>query len=350
MNNGQFVPPQQPVTTTQQQVPQQQSVFQPGQAPAVQQPLQAAPHPHATVYVPPVQPPPVLGAGGLGATPEQILQDAYQNQQNAGLVHPQQGPAVQYTPTTPNQVVNGQVVQTSAPQTTVVHGAPPQQQQYQQPAPPPAEDYGVDTAPYEQHMSEDMLQAVVQDAYDSGVPQEHLDAHVQQAIESGMGAFENPQHMMDYSQATDNFRGYLAQTYGANNVDAVLGEVEQNIRNVGGDAMVDRYMSDPSMLTPEMLNPYLPQGEGSNPWANQGRPSGQGYNPYQQYMQPRGQGMIGGGDPTHGGTGLTAEQVQGKISQMRQMPREQQNTNEWNTQMLQLMTAQEQLAQGQTIL
>ena len=317
----------------QQQVPvnpQHQGIFPPGMAPApvapqpqfgqhIQEPqaqnLQAPQQPQMPQYpqqqVPlqnphVVQPPPVHvplpnnNPGGFQPTPQQVIQDAQMQQQQAG-------------------VSGNPPVQQQAPQ---------QQQQ---------QEYGIDPAGYE-GVNPEVLQGLVQQAYDGKVPQDQLDGYVREQVEY-LNRFETVEEAQEYGQAYDELVGGLVNTYGSpERAQAALEGAREGILKHGGEALLERFSTDPGMLSPEILGPYLRDatGAGKNPWEQYVNPQGQ-----QQQVAPQTQqqvpqpGQMAGGLGGMAGQPRSREEIAHQISQMY-APNVDKNSPQWRDQMMAL--------------
>ena len=197
--------------------------------------------PVAPVVPPAVKPMPMYNnPGGFTPTPEQLQQHQVQ-QQNAltqppssssSSPQPQVNPAPQQNPGIPQQ--------NQAP--TIDTSAYP----------------GIDPA---------LINELAQSAQQDNVPQNQVDNYIQEQLEF-LSRFESREHAEAYSEAYNMTINGLIEATGSQKAAAEKMEMARNaILQHGGEALLERFSTDPGMLTPEVLGPYLGQGE-QNPWEN----------------------------------------------------------------------------------
>ena len=173
------------VQQQQQQMPQmpqmQQQAPQMPQGQPVQQqvPLAAGQsmYPHTQVQIPPVNVLPLQQSQMLQPSPEQILQQNYQEQMGQGNNVPQQNPQINYVPLQPGQMTTQQVQQ----------GMPQMQQQMNTPYQPQAQQQQMvdPQMQQQQQMQQGAVPLTVDVQQFPNVPQEVLQNLVDQA--QGMG-------------------------------------------------------------------------------------------------------------------------------------------------------------------
>ena len=246
--------------------------------------------------------PPVQNQGGFTPSPEQMVTAAQMQTQQAGLTAPA---GAQPTINIHGQAMGGQPQQTQLPQ---------------QPA-PQGQEYGVDAGQF-QGVDEGLLQDLVDQAYQQKVPHSELGGYVQNNLEQ-MSRFENQEHYQAYEQAFNKTFADMAKSYGGEQgAQAAMDRARENILAHGGEALLQRFSTDPSMLTPETLGPYLKETANSNPYDQYAKPTG-GYQQYQTGQQPPGQpqfqGAPQGGTPMGGFGGQqvrNSAEIQQEISNM----------------------------------
>ena len=189
--------------------------------------------------------------------------------------------------------------------------------------PPPAVDYG-DANP-------ELVAKLEREAQQQNIPPNEIPSYVGSSLDN-MSNFETVEEYQEYIGKFSLLQEALQERYG-NDTPAVLDEIKENIRDHGGDALVDRFMSDPAMLDPEIVMPYLGEmGDG-------------GGNPYKDYLQLDGSmgrsvgpGQAGaGGSPMAGADLATIDnEIKAHYSPQNQQA---QGTDEWNARSLQLFNA-----------
>ena len=246
--------------------------FGPAQAPNVQ------------VTIPPVQSVQPINTHGFG-TPEQQLAQAAQ------MVHNPQQPPVAVQPQIYAQVP-GAVQQPGAGQMqpgnmnpipgvnpavpgqhlSVPQVAPVQPPTYQNvvnphlqgqapqiPAAAPAAvepEYGVALDRFE-GVDENILNVLVDDARAAQVPGEQLEGYVAQQLESGIGNFKTGEDLLEYRKKFGQLHTELVTQYGDEGAETALQGILEKIKSTGGDGLLGKFMSDHTMLDPEVVGPFL---------------------------------------------------------------------------------------------
>ena len=266
--------------------------FHPGQAQAVapqvnQQYLQ--PHPQSNIA------PGFPGNLQPGQTQPVVVEQPPQLQsplpfQNGQIAPQQQAPVQQPAPPQQQQVVQ-------QPQQT-----PQQPQQPQQ----DLNNYEVNTQGYE-NVDPDILQSLVDDAYSQGLSPEQARQYIDNAAQEGEFAFESQEHRAAYGDAMDQLVDSLEREYGQGRSQEMLQTIINNVHATGGDALVEKFNSDPDMLHPEIVAGYL----------NGGAQGPQAGNPYDEHIrQTPAPGNLAP-NPQHQQQGqYTPQQAQAKIAEL----------------------------------
>ena len=335
----------------QQQVPQGQQVQQVQQIPQQQVPMGTGQsmYPHTQLQVPPVNVLPLQNSQMLQPSPEQILQQNYQEQMGQGNNVPQQNPQINYVPLQPGQVTTQQVqqgmpqmqqqmntpYQPQAQQQQMVDPQMQQQQQMQQGAVPLTVD--VQQFP---NVPQEVLQNLVDQAQGMGVSQQEVGDFVGGELQS-MQRFQNYDQYQEYGAKMNQLQDALGQQYGGDpqQVAGALGQIQDNIKAVGGDAMLEKFQTDPAMLDPAVVLPFLKGAEQQNA------------NPYADYLMGAGQQGVGNagrvapqagfvqgqGNTVGGNIGMDTRQIQERIQQMYTSPQgiqmRTQDPRGWSAQM-----------------
>lgn len=280
--------------------------------PPMQHPQGQVAHPHTHLQVPSAQVLPLQGTQNLQPSPEQILQQNYLDQTNQNNYVPQQ-PVVSYTPVQPNAMTTQNVVQQQVggmplQQQINTVGQPQSQMQMQQMGVPQqqvmqdpnqAVPLTIESGNFHPDIPQEVLQDLVTNAQNEGITQQEVNQYVERELQdiAQKGSYENYQ---EYNHRMGLLQDTLEKRYGEQGADQAFDTIKQNIVAHGGEPLLQRFISDPSMLSPEVLMPYLNDGQG-----------GGGGNPYEQYlnMGDSNAGRIGGGQPPQGGAVTAGGQV-----------------------------------------
>ena len=326
-------PPVTQITAPQGQPPQQQQIAVQPQPPIVPQ---AAPP--GQVHYPgsgePYVPPPGVGYAQQqqqlqqmnqqisqvpGGQPSQFghpgpqLQQGFvpQINQPQQQVAPQGLPQQQYVPP---QFPQQQVAPQGPPQQQVAPQGPPQQQVAPQGEPSLNVQGWADAQAPQAVLDEAVAMANEMGITDAGGVQQFLD----QQLQSGAHLFQDPNSYREYFHKSSQLGEALASQYGAENVQGLLeGARERIMASPGGEALYEKFMTDPKMLDPQQILPWI---EGAD---NQ--------NPYLKHMGVDNQ-VVGGGtvqaqanNPQQGFAGAHPQQIEARIAQLTnpQTPEEQ---------------------------
>ena len=141
-------------------------------------------------------------------------------------------------------------------------GQPPQQQE---------EDWNVDTSGFED-VAEDVLQDAIDRYYDEGYTPEQAQQALAQEAQAGRFYFSDLESKHEYDSNLGQLEQALADEYGKDGAVDVFKQLYQNIHAKGGDALLHKFMTDPEMLDPEIVQGYLGETEGAE-------------NPYSQFIR-----------------------------------------------------------------
>ena len=360
---------QQPHTPVQQQIPGQvPGVNQMPQVPGFPglaqvpntppQVQQGYTHPHTQLQIPGVQVPPAYNTG-FNATPEQMLQQA-QNQHFAGQAPPTyQHPQINYTP------AGGQM-----PQMSVAPMAPPQMQMHpgmmlpgQAPQAPQApqnpqmpqmpqmpqqgEEYGIDPQRFP-NVKEEVLQELVDMGEQNQVPHTHLEQFVNSELQN-MQRYGSLEEYSDYQGKMGQLTAALRNTHGDEQAANMLANAKEKIMETGGQPMLQKFQTDPAMLDPAVITPFLTGGAAGE------------QNPYLEYLQggtseaPRQApvpGQMSGGQIPPGGMPPAGnlEQINARINEYYAPANQaKQYTNQWNQEMVELFKQKNYLENSQNM-
>ena len=211
---------------------------------------------------------------------------------NQGNVMPQNQQQAQQLGMQPNtqypQAQNPFLQQQPAPQQQqLVNGVQPQyqqqgQQQMQGQGQPQQQqfDYSqLDFRGYQQQGVEpEMVDYLIEEAENNGVPPQNMQAHLNDLLQQGIGNFGDVHTLDAYRQAEYQLYEALNQSYGEQ-APQVIEQAFQRIYEQGGEPLVQKFSTDPTMLQPEIIGPYLT-----------GNAQGPG-NPYQNYFQQNNRGL-----------------------------------------------------------
>ena len=149
---------------------------------------------------------------------------------------------------------------------------PGQQQQMPGQQPPAEAGQGQAQALYDHYSKEgvddSLLQAMMERAQGMGVTEAQLPEFMNNAFSNHANDFVDGENYREYMEQYDNLIEHLAETYGEEQVMPMLGEAVEKIRAQGGDELVQKFNSDPEMLNPNIIMPYVTGEESfSNPYA-----------------------------------------------------------------------------------
>lgn len=264
-----------------------------------------------TVNIPNVDVPPVLGTRGT-LTAEEIY-----NAQQKGLIADGKAPAQP-------SVTQMSVAKDSLPAQNITRGSEKV-----------AEEETAEVDPVIDSVSDEVYDALVQNAQDLGIPQDQVAAYMKQEI-GYMDGFETLEQYQEYAEKFNYLAEALERKYG-DDVENVFTQMQERILDHGGEALLDRFQTDPAMLDPEIVMPYVEGG---------------GYeNPYDEYLgtAPTGRMVERGPDRAVGGGGRAPDlaTVQNAINEHYSPANSaKRNTDEWNSRTLQLFGALRQAQQG----
>ena len=182
---------------------------------------------------------------------------------------------------------------------------------------------------------------MVGQAQEGGIPQSQVNQYVAGELQKvgRMGSYDKYQ---EYQGKFDQFVGALTNQYGEQGAEEQLALVKDNILRHGGQPLLNKFHSDPGMLAPEVITPYLKDPK-------------EPVNPYEQYMQGPGNpgmsGQMGGGGPQAQAHQQTIVQdpsvIQSRIKEMYNAPMAQKRTDSWNQEMLNLNSQMAQVRRAQ---
>ena len=177
---------------------------------------------------------------------------------------------------------------------------PPQQQQ-QQP-----ENWEVAVDGYE-NVDPDVLQDAIDRYHEQGYTPEQAQEAMAQEAQMGGFNFADLETKQVYDNAKYHLEDALVQKYGQDGAVEAFQTIYHNIHAQGGDALLQKFLSDPEMMEPEIVMGYLhagddEQGGGGNPYLDHMRDTTAQANP--GFGPGQGAAPMGGGGP-----GMSMDQI-----------------------------------------
>ena len=163
-------------------------------------------------------------------------------------------------------------------------GVDPAQQQQQQ-APVNPEEWEVDTSSFE-GVAEDVLQDAIDRAYEAGMTPDQAQQALAEEAQAGRFMFDDLEVKEEYDANLGQLEQALAEEYGQDGAVEAFKTLYQNLHAQGGDALLQKFMTDPEMLSPEIVSGYLEGGEGAE-------------NPYTAHIRQSAPRMAPGAGPEH---------------------------------------------------
>ena len=201
---------------------------------------------------------PAMAPGSLPANP----------QVNQGLPMTPGGvpqmPQQQQLPAVPQ--FNPQLQQQLPPQQQQQQLSPQQQTQF---ANPQQIEQNLNYQAWQQaNVPEEILRETLDMGREVGIqtPQE-MQQFIDQQLASGAANFQDPGTYREYTAKSFELAQALAQAHGPEKVGELLDGAKQRIlESPGGEALLQRFATDPSMLAPEMIMPYIEGQDNTNPY------------------------------------------------------------------------------------
>ena len=123
-----------------------------------------------------------------------------------------------------------------------------------------------------------LVNQLIENAAQSGVQEAQLGQYLDDAFANGAHRYGDGATYNEYMGKLGNLESYLAQNYGEENVAPMIQDAMTRIHEQGGDTLLNKFNTDPEMLEPDIVMPFITGEEGFR-------------NPYEQYAEQNNRGI-----------------------------------------------------------